>query len=515
MTSSEYIVLWIIVGFYSVWVGWELRRWFAARAYFGSIPVWLIKRMFQFSLLTRRRWLLITCLLQAVLMTTLFIAYQTCVYLGIDLGPLQNRPMRLLIFGALTSMTPVLRHTCPPVVLFLSASGAAPGHLFANVCRSIAPLRCVALLDPARMSLASNMVVEADNLRTKMGSVWRSIVYELIEVVPAIVIDARSNSEFVSEEVFMVIASQREDKAIFVISEQGGAHALERQGINAARSELNFATDEMAPSVLAKILRASLRPKRDCDRRSLETQPVISGFWENKPAIAIASISSGFDSRGIIASSIAPRKPIVCLTMLPEAYVHESDRRIIEWSWHFAYNTHLGVLVIGMDEIVFVRKQILEGALATVKPVTVNVPNPLEIVDVDKPSPVFDAFHDFVLEVSALASTMGYSTRCVRISEDAVQRLLLMGVNLSQENSRSHESAQDLIARLIPLLSPESDGTQVGDHVERADLKAALLRARKQAPAFRKDIEYTLRRRGFHRFLFWWLDAGRPSAPQR
>jgi len=448
-------------------------------------------------------------------MTTLFIAYQTCVYLGIDLGPLQNRPMRLLIFGALTSMTPVLRHTCPPVVLFLSASGAAPGHLFANVCRSIAPLRCVALLDPARMSLASNMVVEADNLRTKMGSVWRSIVYELIEVVPAIVIDARSNSEFVSEEVFMVIASQREDKAIFVISEQGGAHALERQGINAARSELNFATDEMAPSVLAKILRASLRPKRDCDRRSLETQPVISGFWENKPAIAIASISSGFDSRGIIASSIAPRKPIVCLTMLPEAYVHESDRRIIEWSWHFAYNTHLGVLVIGMDEIVFVRKQILEGALATVKPVTVNVPNPLEIVDVDKPSPVFDAFHDFVLEVSALASTMGYSTRCVRISEDAVQRLLLMGVNLSQENSRSHESAQDLIARLIPLLSPESDGTQVGDHVERADLKAALLRARKQAPAFRKDIEYTLRRRGFHRFLFWWLDAGRPSAPQR
>ena len=114
----------------------------------------------------------------------------------------------------------------PPTAIVLASSSAASGELLEMVSRSFFPFRVVALLDGARLGPAI-FANKNDNLRTIGGNTWRQAVHHLVEITPFVIVDARSSTPPVCEEIRYMLHHARVTKAIFVVNDDGRAPGLE------------------------------------------------------------------------------------------------------------------------------------------------------------------------------------------------------------------------------------------------------------------------------------------------
>jgi hypothetical protein len=120
----------------------------------------------------------------------------------------------------------------PPYVLMLGASSTVTGDTLARLSNSAFPFRIVALLDRERTGYhASSFSWLTDDLRTADERGWRALVDRLVDVVPVIVLDARTDRPVVVYEAERLLhRPERLERSTFVITEDGTAPALTMNG---------------------------------------------------------------------------------------------------------------------------------------------------------------------------------------------------------------------------------------------------------------------------------------------
>ncbi len=134
----------------------------------------------------------------------------------------------------------------PPFALALGESNRFTGHVLKTVSLKVFPFRVVALLDPKGTGYyLGSFSALTDNLRTASDRDWEMVVEQLADVVQLIILDARTDSSLVRQEVGRL--KDRPDllsRTLFIVGPNGEApalhaHALTRQspGINTAREE--------------------------------------------------------------------------------------------------------------------------------------------------------------------------------------------------------------------------------------------------------------------------------------
>lgn len=112
----------------------------------------------------------------------------------------------------------------PPTVIFLGSSDKS-GRLLETVAGNLFPYRVVSLLDASRLG-PTIWANKQDNLRTIRGDSWRSTVHRLVGITPLTIVDARPVTPAVCEEIEYMLHSDRVDRALFVINDDGSAPGL-------------------------------------------------------------------------------------------------------------------------------------------------------------------------------------------------------------------------------------------------------------------------------------------------
>jgi len=134
-----------------------------------------------------------------------------------------------MTIGLITSI--MLLWLQPPAVLILAKSSQETADLVRMVSMAVHPLRVVALLDTKRTGRdMGTFSLFTDNIRTDSDREWQKVVDILLESVPAVILDTRTESPPVSHEVAKIINSQRLKQTLFIVGPLGEAPALENNG---------------------------------------------------------------------------------------------------------------------------------------------------------------------------------------------------------------------------------------------------------------------------------------------
>lgn len=122
----------------------------------------------------------------------------------------------------------------PPSVLFLGESSRQTGVVLGKFSSSVLPLRVVALLDHRRTGyLVGGFSILTDNLRTQSDYHWRQTVDDLADLLPTIILDARTDKEIVVKEVAMIYGNKnRLSRTYFISDINGNAPALAANGLS-------------------------------------------------------------------------------------------------------------------------------------------------------------------------------------------------------------------------------------------------------------------------------------------
>jgi len=116
----------------------------------------------------------------------------------------------------------------PPAVLLLGVSRRECWMLADPLKRAISPLKCIHLLDS---SLEPNRFLRAEVRRTEFRLWrqvdWQYVVRRLSGIVPLIIVDARVESDQLSEEINQIIKSGFHERTLFLCDEQGESRALD------------------------------------------------------------------------------------------------------------------------------------------------------------------------------------------------------------------------------------------------------------------------------------------------
>lgn len=138
----------------------------------------------------------------------------------------------------------------PPIVLVLGGSTRETGRILAAVSSHYFPLRVVALLDPRRTGLVPGAFSWlTDSLRTESDSDWMEVVERMADVTGLIVLDARTESPVVMNEVDKIIKNaDRLRRTIFVVGANREAPALGER--DRQRDDVRSVTEEELVSQL-------------------------------------------------------------------------------------------------------------------------------------------------------------------------------------------------------------------------------------------------------------------------
>ena len=142
----------------------------------------------------------------------------------------------------------------PPtaIVLASSAPSTGSGRLLDITAKSLFPFRVVSLLDGKRLSSAM-FASRLDNLRTIGRQGWRQSVHCLVDITRLVIVDARSSTPPVCEEILYMLHPERVRKAIFVIADDGSAPGLEAVGVGLKRPlHIRCCTEAEIPREIAR-----------------------------------------------------------------------------------------------------------------------------------------------------------------------------------------------------------------------------------------------------------------------
>lgn len=126
----------------------------------------------------------------------------------------------------------------PPYALVLAASSRETGKLLKSFSVAAHPFRVVGLLDRQKLGFLPRYLwvmgaysLFTDDLRVVDSHDWRRVVDRLMDLVPLIVLDARSDSAVVAYEAGEILRDPRRlERAVFVVRDDGSAPALAAHG---------------------------------------------------------------------------------------------------------------------------------------------------------------------------------------------------------------------------------------------------------------------------------------------
>ena len=141
----------------------------------------------------------------------------------------------------------------PPFVLLLGASSQETGRALGRLANASFPFRVVALLDRSRTGTQfSSFSWLTDDLRTVDEREWRWVVDNLIEVIPIIVLDARTTRPVVVEEARQLLRHDiRLKRSTFVIGADCLAPALVLNGVSSSFSGIRVINEGQIGNVLS------------------------------------------------------------------------------------------------------------------------------------------------------------------------------------------------------------------------------------------------------------------------
>lgn len=149
------------------------------------------------------------------------------------LSPFAANPSPYRIHMSVTLvLTVALLWLQPPFALILGASSPSTGKVLGTVSSELFPLRVVGLLRGTGY-FAGAFSVLTDNLRTESDRDWREVVEQLSDSVALIVLDTRTESPIVAEEVQRIVFNpNRLGRTLFVVGPEGEAPALQANGLS-------------------------------------------------------------------------------------------------------------------------------------------------------------------------------------------------------------------------------------------------------------------------------------------
>ena len=213
--------------FFAALVSLHGRQWYKTIRAYGRVPIAVIGQMLSFAWKTPKGLILLVTAVAAALF-----AFN---YLVRDVP----YPIPLVVYALCVTFNNVSWNCVPPTVLFLTTSSWENAWYMMRLKGAVFPLRIVALLDPERVAPFLSTLFSMDNLRTVDGSVWRSVVHPLMDLVPVVVLDTRVPSPGVVHEVERVLAEPRRlAKTVFMTGPKGESPALDKASIPASPEAL-------------------------------------------------------------------------------------------------------------------------------------------------------------------------------------------------------------------------------------------------------------------------------------
>jgi hypothetical protein len=187
------------------------------------------------------------------------------VVVGLVLLAYQSARGSTVLFGILgvvlvvTGLGQWVRGGVPPSMLVLGSSGEDQIALQVSLRNAIFPFRPVSLLQTGRMSLDTR--IPGDCYRIDREVDWRDAVAALCRTVGVIVLDARTLTEFVEEEVRHLADAGHEYKSLFIGPAQAAPTAAAFPGPESAAAFLRhlFLEAETLPTREVPISAIALR----------------------------------------------------------------------------------------------------------------------------------------------------------------------------------------------------------------------------------------------------------------
>jgi hypothetical protein len=131
-----------------------------------------------------------------------------------------------LIFFPLRFLVGLSHAVQPPTVLILAASAEKSLWLQERISKTLVPHRVVSLLKVIDPIMWEKRHTTADIVRTKTDQIWRLVVTGLLKIVPIALIDARTETDAVREEISQVQLLGLEYKTIFIVGAGGRSTSL-------------------------------------------------------------------------------------------------------------------------------------------------------------------------------------------------------------------------------------------------------------------------------------------------
>ena len=116
----------------------------------------------------------------------------------------------------------------PPTAIVLGSSDNDLRFLY-EIAAALFPLRIVTLFKQIPEDI---FVFKHDSLRTTRGRSWQDAIYSLLEIAPLIIVDTRTPTPNLDEEIRYIWQRKIFDKAIFIKSNDGNLPAIERAGVD-------------------------------------------------------------------------------------------------------------------------------------------------------------------------------------------------------------------------------------------------------------------------------------------
>jgi hypothetical protein len=143
----------------------------------------------------------------------------------------------------------------PPFVIVLGGSNPQTEKTISILSEGTFPLRIVAMLEfrgsrNYRLGGLGSFAPLTDNLRTSSDYEWKNTVENLIDLLPNVVLDTRTNSPSVAKEVRFILADrERMLRTIFVTQHDGQAPIFETLGISPHQDGIRLASEAQLPAI--------------------------------------------------------------------------------------------------------------------------------------------------------------------------------------------------------------------------------------------------------------------------
>ena len=131
-------------------------------------------------------------------------------------------------------------------------------------------MRSVALIDYHKMNFAQRSLIVNTNLRIKTVQKWKDIVYELIDIIPIIILDTRYPTGPVIEEAQFLFTHSHVSKVMFLLEPNHESPVLDRLGVDPVQNALQTATESNLSDRLQQFIRSRQTPHLYPNRHTLK-----------------------------------------------------------------------------------------------------------------------------------------------------------------------------------------------------------------------------------------------------